>query len=281
MFVSCSCAGTSKMRAMTQSYPEHLPLTALNCSIGRDNVVEGFDVAVAHGFDNVEMWWPFATPDPSREDMDALIAELDKRDLNLVALNMWGGDMAAGDRGVLHREEMPAGHLDAITYFNERTGVDKFNLLLGRGGDHLHTQQAERWAEIAREIAERFGGIAMAEPLSGADDYPIRTIASAESLVRIAGHGGLLLDLYHVAVNAGAESLVPEGASEKEVFEALAGAGVVSDIDNIATANPVHVQIADAPGRRAPGTGRLPLESWLSEIQEGGYKGHIVAEWLP
>ncbi|MBC2681824.1 TIM barrel protein [Corynebacterium anserum] len=266
---------------MMQTLAERLTLTALNCSIGHSRLIEGLDMAVEYGFGNVEMWWPFATPEPARREMDELIAELDKRALNLVALNMWGGDMSAGDRGILHREDMPKEHLDAIAYFNERTGVDKFNVLLGRGGDHLQAAQAERWSVIAREIAERFGGIAMVEPLSGADDYPIRTIASAESLIRIAGHGGLLLDLYHVAVNTGVWKVIPEGSSEDAAVTAVSTAAVDSDIDNIATANPVHVQVADAPGRGAPGTGRLPLTAWISELRKANYRGHIVGEWLP
>lgn len=257
-------------------------LTAMNCSIGQESFVDGLDIAAREGFRNVELWWPFAVPDPSREEMDGLVAELEARDLRLVALNMWGGDMSAGDRGVLHREEMPSGHIDAVTYINECTGVDKFNLLLGRGDDHLHTQQATRWVEVAREVHQRFGGIAMVEPLSGMDDYPIRTIAAAEALIEVAGYGGLLLDFYHVATNAGADQLIPEGATEQQAWDALYNHGEpLPDLENIATASPVHVQVADAPGRRAPGTGRLPLQLWVEALRKDGYKGHVVAEWLP
>lgn len=271
-----------RVGAYTGCMDEGIPLTAMNCSIGRSSIQEGLDSAVDQGHSNVELWWPFTVPNPTRAEMDGLVENLEARGLHLVALNMWGGDMAAGERGVLHREEMPAGHLDAVSYIHERTGVDKFNLLLGRGDDHLHTQQATRWAKVAREIHLRFGGIAMVEPLSGMQDYPIRTVGAAEALVEIAGHGGLLLDLYHVAVNAGAEQCIPEGATRNEAWRALSGNEETAQLlEDIAASAPVHVQVADAPGRSAPGTGRLPLRTWVENLRNDGYKGHVVAEWLP
>lgn len=42
-----------------------------------------------------------------------------------------------------------------------------------------------------------------------------------------------------------------------------------------------HVQIADNPGRGAPGTGSLPLERLLDELTEAGYAGRVGLEYKP
>lgn len=44
-------------------------------------------------------------------------------------------------------------------------------------------------------------------------------------------------------------------------------------------ANFGHIQIADAEGRGAPGTGRLPLKEWIDRSYELGYAGDIALEY--
>jgi len=225
-------------------------ITALNCSIGRDSFVDGLDAAVAMGLRDVELWWPFPDPDPTAGQIDDVVAQLRKRGLGLVALNMFGGDLAAGERGILHDRDLPEEHIDAIERFHDLTGVARFNLLLGRGGTVLTTAQLDRFAGVAGDVEKRFGGTVMVEPMSGTGDYPVRTVADAAPLLE---HGGLLLDLYHLAVND----------------------AVTLDV------MPEHVQAADNPGRGAPGTGELPLADWVAQLRAGGYTGHVVGEWLP
>lgn len=188
--------------------------------------------------------------------MDEVVAVLG--DLRLVALNMWAGDMEAGDRGVLHRQDMPGAHLTALEYFHERTGVSRFNLLLGAGGRRASDQQVERFAKVSQAISQRFGGIAMVEPLSGVEGYPIRSLEDARDFLERAGCGGLLLDLYHLAMNHGADYVE----------------------DRLAEVHPAHIQVADVPGRGEPGSGKLPLERWVKALRLRGYKEDVVGEWL-
>jgi len=42
-----------------------------------------------------------------------------------------------------------------------------------------------------------------------------------------------------------------------------------------------HVQIADHPGRHEPGTGVLPLERQLADLQARGYTGWVGLEYRP
>ncbi|HAJ51391.1 MAG TPA: endonuclease, partial [Corynebacterium variabile] len=43
---------------------------------------------------------------------------------------------------------------------------------------------------------------------------------------------------------------------------------------------PAHVQLADDPGRGAPGTGILPLDTWLRDLEAVGYTGEVAGEWM-
>ena len=42
-----------------------------------------------------------------------------------------------------------------------------------------------------------------------------------------------------------------------------------------------HVQIADAPGRGEPGSGRLDLDRYLSALEDHGYRGWVSLEYKP
>jgi hydroxypyruvate isomerase len=42
-----------------------------------------------------------------------------------------------------------------------------------------------------------------------------------------------------------------------------------------------HVQVADAPGRHQPGSGRLPIGRWLAALDEAGYAGWVGLEYVP
>ena len=70
---------------------------------------------------------------------------------------------------------------------------------------------------------------------------------------------GLLADLYHLTVN---------GDDVTTAISAYA--------DRIA-----HVQLADAPGRNEPGTGKIPVDQHLAELAAVGYAGWIGLEYKP
>jgi hydroxypyruvate isomerase len=65
------------------------------------------------------------------------------------------------------------------------------------------------------------------------------------------------MDLYHLSMN---------GEDLPSVIERYA-------------AKTGHVQIADNPGRGAPGTGSLPLEELLDQLRKAGYDGWVGLEY--
>ena len=235
-------------------------ITIVNCSTvyaglpARDAVA----AARADGYDAVEFWWPFDSATPAPGEVEAFCG-LFGAGVELRAMNLWGGDMAAGERGVLHWQQLPERHFEAVGEIASVTGLKRSNVLLGRSGAVTH-QQRDRLSEIARRLGE-YSVTALVEPLSGIDDYPIRDPWAAAELAGKAGCA-VLADFYHFAVNG-----VDVDAWLEEVEEGRQPL-------------PGHVQVADFPGRGAPGSASLPLPEWIERLRAAGYAGEIAGEWI-
>ena len=143
-----------------------------------------------------------------------------------------------------------------------------FNALYGNrveGTDPAEQDQLAREnLTAAARAAALIGARVVVEPLSGAERYPLTRADQVRGVVEAlradgAENVGILADLYHLAVNG------------EDV-----GSAIVEHCDRIA-----HVQIADAPGRGAPGTGDLPIARWLAELEQAGYDGFVGLEYLP
>jgi hydroxypyruvate isomerase len=123
----------------------------------------------------------------------------------------------------------------------------------------------ENLAHAARELAPA-GVTLLLEALKHPDngDYPLRTLDDAEAVRRdLAADGvtnvGLLFDTFHLAGNG-----VDLTATLRAHAERIA-----------------HVQLADFPGRGAPGTGSIDFRAVLAVLAEVGYDGRLAAEFVP
>nr|WP_120491408.1 TIM barrel protein [Corynebacterium lactis] len=235
-------------------------ITAINCSTVYAHLTPAEAVAAARadGYGAVEFWWPFPEAVPEAHAVEEFCS-LFGPEVRLHALNLWGGDMAAGQRGVLHDGGLPEGHLDVVRQIAEATGLRCSNVLLGRSGGAVTRQQVERLRSVAAELRS-FGVEAMVEPLSGMGDYPVTDPWAATEVAR-AADCGVLLDFYHLAVNG------------VDVERYLA------DVESGELPLPAHVQVADFPGRGAPGSATLPLEEWVGRLRAAGYAGEVAGEW--
>jgi hydroxypyruvate isomerase len=238
-----------------------------------DRPVEaGLRAAARAGFDAVESWWPFPAAVPGDAEVDAFVTAVQDAGVRLVQLNFPAGDMGAGDRGLLSLPGRSAEFRDGVAVavgIAERLGCRLFNAVYGNRVDGLDPEAQDDLAvdnlAHAGRAAGRIGGRLLVEPLSGAPRYPLRTAADAVAVIdRVARATGvtdlgLLCDVYHLAVN---------------------GDDVEAVIDTL-TPRVAHVQVADAPGRGAPGTGTLPLERWLDRLAAAGYRGWVSLEYHP
>lgn len=244
----------------------------VNCSILLTHLplLERPAAARAAGFDAVEFWWPFASATPEATEVDQFETAIRDAGVQLSGLNFAAGDMQGGDRGLAswpERSDEFRANLDVVTTIGERLGCTAFNALYGNRVDSSTPAEQDtlgaRNLGLAAAAVDRIGGTVLLEPVSGAPAYPLTTAAEVFAVIdRVraeSGHANLtfLADFYHLAVN---------GDDVAAVIAAHA-------------ADFGHIQIADAPGRGAPGTGDLPLAAWLAASEANGYTGRIGLEY--
>jgi hydroxypyruvate isomerase len=253
--------------------PHSLPY-AVNCSLLFTELplLERPAAAAAAGFGAVEFWWPFASAVPGDREADSFVAAVRDAGVALVGLNFAAGDMAAGDRGLVSWPARAAEFRDAVAAavgIGAQLDCRAFNALYGNRLDDVDPAEQDELgaAQLAHaaQAAGRIGATVLLEPVSGAPRYPLRTAADALAVLDRARdeHGataaGLLADLYHLAVNG------------DDVDAVIAGSA----------ARIAHVQVADAPGRHEPGTGELPLDRQLADLEAAGYRGWVSLEYQP
>ena len=218
------------------------------------------------GFTAVEAWWPFAAAVPHDREVDAFVSAVHDAGVRLVSLNAYGGDLAAGERGVASvpgREAEFRDSLDVAVALVAALGCPTLHVLYG----HRDGSDPDRQDELATEhlrlavaAAGRAGAQVVVEALSGDERYPVRTAADALGVLDRVGPGaGFLCDVYHLAVN---------GEDPVQVIRQHA--------DRLG-----HVQVADAPGRHQPGTGTLDVAACLAALAEVGYPGWVGLEYAP
>lgn len=243
----------------------------VNCSILLTELplLERPAAAKAAGFDAVEFWWPFSEAVPADRDVDDFVTALGDAGVQLSGLNFFAGDMPAGDRGLVSwtgRCGEFKDNIDVVVGIAERTGTKAFNALYGNRLECSSPQEQDELAVgnlvAAAQGVAKIGGTVLLEPVSGTPAYPLKTAADALAVIgRTQGAGvgnvKLLADFYHLAVNGDdVAAVIEEHAKEFG-----------------------HIQIADDPGRGAPGTGRLPLGEWIHRSRELGYTGYIGLEY--
>jgi hydroxypyruvate isomerase len=256
----------------------------VNCSILLTDLplLERPRAARNAGFEAVEFWWPFDSPTPADADVASFISAIQDADVQLTGLNFAAGNMPAGDRGILSNPAFTQAfreNVEIAVGIAETLGTRAFNALYGNRDDEYTpaTQDhvaAENLAYAAR-AADRIGATVLVEPVSGAPRYPLLTAADAIRVIdRVhnehdATNLRLLADFYHLHVNG------------DDITAAITEYG--SRIG--------HVQIADAPGRGEPGTGEIPIRTYLEQVAAQGYRGYVgleykatkpdTFEWLP
>lgn len=249
----------------------HVPRYTVNASILLTDLplLQRPQAVADAGFAALELWWPFDTAVPSDREVEALVDAVQDAGVQLTGLNFFAGDMPAGERGLVSvpaRASEFRDNVDVVVGIGERLGCRAFNALYGLRPDGADPERCDEVAvdnlALAARAAGRVGGTVLLEPVSGAPTYPLRTAGDALAVVSRTRREGvdnvrLLADLYHLSVNGDdVDAVVREHAADLG-----------------------HVQVADDPGRGAPGTGDLPLERWLQEIYAGGYDGWVGLEY--
>jgi len=226
------------------------------------------------GYDAVELWWPFNSPVASHRQIDELCRVLHGCGVELVALNLDAGDMRNGDRGLIsdpRQTDRVIANARSALLIARQTGCRIVNALYGNRlpGITPEAQDAialEHLSIIAAEAAQH-GIYIVIETLNNVDSpyFPLTDLAVTCSVIRQVREQsglrnvGLLLDVYHLA-KMGCD--VPQAIAK------------VADLI-------VHVQFADLPDRRRPGSGSMDFNAILSALTSVGYQGSIGIEYEP
>ncbi|MFD6431480.1 TIM barrel protein [Streptomyces venezuelae] len=232
--------------------------------------------AAKAGFGAVELWWPWVdAPTPEQSELDALKQAIEDAGVQLVGLNFYAGRLPGPDRGALsipgEESEKFRANLAVAADFAKSLGCTALNALYGNRVEGVDPAVQDELAlenlVLAAREADRVGAILLIEALNKPES-PLCPIVSAPKAIEIVdkvnaatglGNAKFLMDLYHLSMNG--EDL----PSVIEQYVSKTG----------------HVQIADNPGRGAPGTGSLPLESLLDQLRAAGYDGWVGLEYKP
>jgi hydroxypyruvate isomerase len=230
--------------------------------------------AAAAGFTAVELWWPWIeTPSPPRAELDALRQSLEDAGTQLVGLNFYAGQLPGPDRGALsvpgEESDRFRANIEVAADFAASVGCKALNALYGNRIDGVDPQIQDALAlenlVLAARAADRIGAILLVETLNKPES-PLYPLVSAPAAIEVVdkvnaatglGNAKFLLDIYHLSMN---------GEDVSQVIAAYAE-------------RTGHVQIADNPGRGAPGTGSLPLGRLLGELTKAGYDGWVGLEY--
>ncbi|NUK50814.1 TIM barrel protein [Streptomyces lunaelactis] len=230
--------------------------------------------AAAAGFTAVELWWPWVeTPTPAQAELDALKKALDEAGTQLVGLNFYAGQLPGPDRGALsvpgEESDRFRANIDVAADFAASVGCKALNALYGNRVEGVDPQVQDTLAlenlVLAARAADRVGAILLIETLNKPES-PLYPLVSAPSAIEVVdkvnaatglGNAKFLLDLYHLSMN---------GEDLNEVIAAYAD-------------RTGHVQIADNPGRGAPGTGDLDFVDLLGRLKKAGYDGWTGLEY--
>ncbi|WP_440554884.1 TIM barrel protein [Streptomyces sp. SCPE 10] len=232
--------------------------------------------AAAAGFTAVELWWPWAdTPTPERAELDALKRAIEDAGVRLTGLNLYAGRLPGPDRGALsvpgEESERFRANIEVTADFAHSLGCTALNALYGNRIEGVDPAEQDALAlenlVLAARAADRIGATLLIEALNEPESpaYPLVSAPAAVEVVEKVnaatglGNARFLMDLYHLAMN---------------------GEDLPAVIDRY-TAHTGHVQIADNPGRGAPGTGSLPLAELLGRLRKAGYDGWVGLEYKP
>ena len=207
---------------------------------------------------------------PPDREADRFVASVLDAGTQLVSLNFHAGRMASGERGLVSHPARTAEfreNVAAVVDIAARTGCRRLNAPYGlrvAGFDPAEQDAvaAENLA-FAAAAAEKAGAAVLVEAINSVDipGFPVDSSARALEVIEAVGAGnvGFLADLYHLA-KMGED---------------------VADVLSRHRGSILHVQVADPPGRGAPGTGTLDFEPLFRQLADQGYDGWVGLEYEP
>jgi hydroxypyruvate isomerase len=226
--------------------------------------LERFERAARAGFDAVEFWWP------AGEDLARLEAAIADSGVEVVLFNLDGGDMAAGDRGLLSdpaRRDEFIENLPVALELAARIGCRQINALLG-----LELSSLDRSEQLELAVAN------LRHAAGEAANNDVKILVEA---INTFDNGPYLVSHTDDAVRLIDRIEAPNVALQYDVFHMQRMEGNLAETIRRHRELIAHVQIADCPGRGEPGTGEINFPFLFGVLEEIGYSGHVGLEYIP
>lgn len=220
---------------------------------------EAIRAARRHGFDAVEMHWPYET------DAAEIAGVLAETGLPLLGINTVRGDVEAGENGLSAlpgREPEARAAIDQAVAWAQATGCRNIHVMAGR------TDHADAFETFVRNLryadasASRHGIGIVIEPLNPRDapGYFLSGLPTALRVVEATdGAVKIMYDCYHMQIVHG---------------DLLRNAE--AHLDAIG-----HIQFAAVPDRAEPDHGEVDYGWLLPALLDAGYAGAFGAEYRP
>ncbi|AEF99030.1 hydroxypyruvate isomerase family protein [Methylomonas methanica] len=227
-------------------------------------LTERFQAAKQHGFNAVEIQFPFDLPAAT------LQALLQEHDLKLVLFNVDADDLLRGGEGlaaVPEKQEMFRAAVAQACDYAELLQPDCVNVLPGRclnaGRLAEYRQTFKDNLAYAADVFADIGVTTVFEAINSLDmpGFIVDSSAKMLSVLREVNHPRVRLqyDIYHM-------SRMREDCA----------AFLSQHIDKVG-----HIQFADCPGRGQPGSGAVDFAALFELIEGLAYKGWLGAEYKP
>jgi hydroxypyruvate isomerase len=229
--------------------------------------------AAAAGSEAAELWWPFDQPVPAHARIDELVAAFEDAGVTLACLNVYGGDLGSGERGILSvpgREQEFRDNVDVAVDVARRLGCRTLNALYGNRVAGVSAEQQEALA------IERLAVLGAATAAIGAT-----IVIEALNPVDVPGYGLHHVDQVVAFLDRARAATGVDARLSFDVYHVvMAGDDPVSLVE--AHASRIgHVQVADVPGRHEPGSGSIDFEAVLGSLARSGYDGWVGLEYNP
>ena len=227
-------------------------------------VIERFALAHAHGFEHVEIQFPYEL------DILDIQTQLQQYQLSLCLINVPAGDLMQGGNGLAGVPGQEAAFHQALELairYAKALNVPRVNILAGKQPldadllPCLNTLSSN--LKLACHMLTEQGIEPVFEMINGTDmpRFLVQNIAQAQEMLEAINHPALKMqyDCYHMAM-MGEDVLT----------------GLQENLHQIG-----HIQFADCPSRHEPDTGNIPYKQIFDWLRQSDYRGYIGAEYRP
>jgi protein FrlC len=227
------------------------------------------DSMVRYGFKNIELWGAsphFYVNDMSVHEMEKVKKEIDRRDLSVVCFTpeqcVYPINLAAKEDQIRDK---------SIQYFIKSAEAAKVleapMLLVTPGWGYENEDRQEAWKRLRDSLeqlcktAEELELILAFEPLTRVESNLVNNAAALK----------LLLDEVNSPKLKGMIDTIPMALAQEDFL----------DYDRLLKEDLVHVHFIDGKpeGHHVWGDGVLPLEKYIEQLEQIGYKGALTLEY--